>query len=419
MLPEAEPVESEAVPSREEMWEGKERTAPRLPVILAIVIPLLAVVVAAVLWWQRDLQRDREFNTLLEGARAALDSAAGMEDEALVRSQLEDAEERITQALALKPGDPDAENLQLEIRRAVDHVNRVVTLPMLMPLQEISGTGRDLGRVLLSGRNVFVLDRGRDEVLWYELDPELPDVVQQVGEGPVIRKGQQVGQLVVSELGDIAWLTAAGYQDRSGLLVLDQSGGLFLSDATGMWEPLHLPLHLPSEWRYPQSAETYQGNFYVLEPSLNQVFRYVPSGGGYADAPTAYFEDAAMVNLGGVVDMGINSEACGGHIYLLYRNGVLTKYTRGSTEAFEAVVPDQRLQDTPAFFVGPERCHLYVADAGNSRLVELDADGTFLFQYHLAEEEALRSVRSLFVDEAADAFYILTGDTLYRTPIPR
>jgi hypothetical protein len=290
---------------------------------------------------------------------------------------------------------------------------------MLMPLQQFSGSGRDLGRVLLSGRNVFVLDRGKDEVYWYALDPELPDLLEPVGDGPVIRKGQQVGQLAVSELGDIAWLAAAGYQDRNGLLVLDQSGGLFLSDATGMWEPTHFPLYLPDEWRYPQSAQTYEGNFYVLEPSLNQVFRYVPSGGGYADPPTPYFEETALINLGGVVDMAINSEACGGHVYLLFRNGILTKYTRGEPVAFEAVVPDKRLQDTPAFFVGPEGCHLYVADAGNSRLVELDADGTFLFQYRLAEGETLHGVRSLFVDEVADAFYILTGDALYRTPIPR
>jgi len=47
------------------------------------------------------------------------------------------------------------------------------------------------------------------------------------------------------------------------------------------------------------------------------------------------------------------------------------------------------------------------------------SNGTFLFQYRLAEGDALRSVRSLFVDEGDDAFYILTDDTLYRTPIPR
>ncbi|HUW10226.1 MAG TPA: hypothetical protein VM537_10885 [Anaerolineae bacterium] len=415
MLPEPETAE----PKHQRVRERKEKRPARWPVIVAIAMPVLVAAVAGSLWFRQVRERDRQFSSLLEGARAALDATTSMEDEALIRVELDSAEERVEQALVLKPADPDAENIQREIRRALDHVNRVVALPMMMPLQELAGTGRDLGRVLLSGRNIFVLDRGRDEVYWYQLDPELPDAAPPVGDGPVIRKGQQVGPALVSELGDIAWLTASGLQDKSGLLVLDQSGGLFLNDVTGMWEPARLDLELPADWRYPQAADSYQGNFYVLEPSLHQIFRYTPSGEGYAGSPTHYFEEGSIVNLGGVVDMAISSEACGGHVYLLYRNGILTKYTRGVAEPFEAIVPDARMQDTPAFFVGPEMCHLYIADAGNGRLVELDANGTFLFQYRLAEGDALRSVRSLFVDEVGDAFYILTADTLYRTPIPR
>ena len=415
MLPEAEEVQrgtSRPKPRR-------QRRASRWPVILAVVIPVLVAVAAGALWYQQNWERGRQFTSLMDGARAAFEATAASEDEVLIRGQLEDAFARVTQALVLKPADSTAANLQREIRKSLDHVNRVVTLPTLMPLRQFSGTDRDLSRVLLNARSIFVLDRGRDEVYWYQMDPELSDVIQPVGDGPVISKGQQVDQAVVSELADTAWLTAEGAQDRSGLLVLDQSGGLFLNDATGMWEPTHLPMRLPDGWRYPQSTDTYQGNFYVLEPSLNQIYRYTPSGAGYADPPTDYFQGNALVNLGGVVDMVINSEACGGSVFLLFRNGMLTKYLRGSPEALEVVVPDGRLQDTPAFFAGPETCHLYIADAGNSRIVELDANGTFLYQYRLAEGDTLGSVRSLFVDEIGDAYYILTSDALYRTPIPR
>jgi len=415
MLPEPEAVE----PPPQRVRERRDRKPARWPVVVAIAMPVLVAAVAGSLWFRQVRERDLQFDILLEGARAALDATASLEDEILIRGELDAAEERVEQALVLKPADPDAENIQSEIQRALDHVNRVVVLPMMMPLQQLSGTGRDLGRVLLSGRNIFVLDRGKDEVYWYQLDAELPDTVQPVGEGPMLQKGQQVGPVLVSELADIAWLTASGLQDKSGLLLLDQSGGLFLNDITGMWEPIRLDLKLPADWRYPQAADSYQGNFYVLEPSLHQIFRYSPSGEGYAESPTHYFEEGTLVNLGGVVDMAISSEICGGHVYLLYRNGILTKYTRGASESFEATIPDKRMQDTPAFFVGPDMCHLYIADAGNARLVELDADGTFLFQYRLAEGDALRSVRSLFVDEGDDAFYILTDDTLYRTPIPR
>lgn len=415
MLPEAEAVER----WRERPRARAEERRSRWPVIAAVIIPLLVVLAALAVWWQRGWEREKQFESLMQGAQAALDATVGLEDEALARGQLHDAEGRVAEALLLKPGDPAAEGLQQEIQKALDRVNHVVPLPMLMPLQEYSGLGRDLSRVLVHGPSVFVLDLGKDEVYQYRLDPELPDVVEPVGEGVVIRKGQQVGQVAVSELADIAWLTAAGYQDKSGLLVLDQSWRLFLSEASGMWEPTQLPLQPPDEWRYPQSVETYGGNFYVLEPSLNQILRYLPSGGGYGESPGHYFEADALINLGGVVDMAISSEVCGGYVYLLYANGILTKYARGTLEPFEPHGLDKRLGETPAFFAGPEGCHLYVADTGNSRVVELDADGTFLHQFRLAEGETLRYVRSLFVDEVGDAFYILTGDTLYRTPIPQ
>ena len=415
MLPEAEAP----VRRREPPKPRVEERPSRWPVIAAVAIPLLVLLLALAVWWQRGWQREKQFESLMQGAMAARETAAGMEDEALVRERLHDAEERIAEALLLKPGDPEAERLQQEIWEALDRVNHVVLLPMLMPLQEYTGLGRKLSRVLVHGRNIFVLDQGKDEIYQYELDPELPDVAKPVGEGPVIYKGQQVGQVVVSELADMAWLTAEGYQDKSGLLVLDQAGRLFLSDVSGMWEPTQLPLALPEEWQYPQSVETYWGNFYVLEPSQNQIFRYEPSGGGYNEPPSRYFEADTLVNLGGVVDMAISSEPCGGYVYLLYANGMLLKYQRGVPVSFEPHGLDERLRGPTAFFTGPEECHLYVADAGNNRIVELDADGTFLRQFRLAEGETLRYVRSLFVDETEDVLYILTGDALYRAPIPQ
>jgi len=416
MLPE---VEVPAPPERERLTVEVEERPSRWPLITALVIPLLVVIAALAVWWQRGWEQQKRLEELMQGALAAWNAAKLATEETIARGQLHHAEERIVAALELDPDNVEAIKLRQQIQEALDRVNHVVPLPMLMPLQEYSGLGRDLGRVLVHGRSVFVLDRGRDEVYQYELDPELPDLLEPVGEGVVIRKGQQVGQVMVSELADMAWLTAVGQQYRSGLLVLDQSGRLFLSDASSMWTLTHLPLKLPEDWRYPQSVETYWGKFYVLEPSLNQILRYEPSGEGYEESPSHYFEEDALINLGGVVDMAISPEVCGGYVYLLYRNGIVTKYIRGSAVSFEPNVPDERLQDTPAFFVGPEDCHVYVADVGNARIVELDEDGTFLHQYRLAEGEMLRYVRSLFVDDVEDVFYILTGDALYRTPIPR
>ena len=72
-----------------------------------------------------------------------------------------------------------------------------------------------------------------------------------------------------------------------------------------------------------------------------------------------------------------------------------------------------------AFFSSAEDCHLFVADASNSRIVELEPDGTFLFQYRMGQGDMLQHVRSLYVDDTDNQFYLLTNDELYRVPIPR
>ena len=420
MLPEREhEVAVEPLRPRAQPKARPKRRASRWPLALAIAIPLIVAITVGALWWRRSYMTQQQYTNLMEAARVGLQAATGITDEEQARPHIQQAMVRVEEALSLKQGDPAALRLKQEIQAVLDQVNRVVPLPLLMPLYEFSAADRDLARVIVHGDDVFVLDRGTDAVTQLQLDPALRDVAEPVSDQPLVRKGQQVGQGVVSELSDITWLTPGGAQSQTGLLVLDQSGGLYLYDATGLWEPMYLPLRVPAEWRYPQSAQTYAGNFYVLEPSLNQIFRYLPTGNGYSDDATAYFDAGSPVSLGGVVDMAISSEGCGGYVYLLYRNGVLTKYARGVAEPFAAIVPDKQPQDTPAFFSSAENCHVFVVDAGNGRIVEFQPDGVFLFQYRLAEGEALQQVRSLFVDDTDDSFFLLTNDALYRVPIPR
>ena len=59
-----------------------------------------------------------------------------------------------------------------------------------------------------------------------------------------------------------------------------------------------------------------------------------------------------------------------------------------------------------------------MADAGHGRIVEFDKEGKFVRQFRLAEGQALRSVRSFFVDEVNGFLYFLTNDALYKTDLP-
>jgi len=391
----------------------------RWPVVLAIAIPVVVALVALVVWWQRGAERERKYTTEWNEASTAYQTAVGVDDEATARLQLMMGLEHVQEALIIKPDDPDALSLERDISRLLDEINHVVPLPMLMPLHQFAEGEQDYGRILVEGDHVFILDRGQDQVAQLALDPQLHDIAEPAADGPLVQKGQQIGQAVVSELADMIWLEPGTARTKGGVLVLDQSGGLFLNDPDGLWQPLHLTMRLPQGWRYPQSIGTYEGYFYVLEPALNQIYRYAPTTNGYEDAPTTYFPEGSSLSLGGVTDMAISSATCGGNIYLLYRNGIIKRFTRGVEEPFSAEIPDAELQDTPAFYMSQETCHLFVADAGNSRILELDSAGGFLFQYRLADGDALSSARGLFVNHEDGAIYILTPEALYRTPLPR
>ena len=61
---------------------------------------------------------------------------------------------------------------------------------------------------------------------------------------------------------------------------------------------------------------------------------------------------------------------------------------------------------------------LYIADVGNQRILEFDKNGNFQRQLWSRDGEELKDMRSIYLDEAGGAFFILTGDMLYKAPLP-
>jgi hypothetical protein len=61
---------------------------------------------------------------------------------------------------------------------------------------------------------------------------------------------------------------------------------------------------------------------------------------------------------------------------------------------------------------------LYLADAGTGRIIEYTKDGTLVRQFRPREGDILKDARSIYLDEAAGALYILTGNRLYKANLP-
>lgn len=415
ILPGAEPAEQ--VPPRRVAQARRPRPAAeakgnKVMIALAIAIPLIVAIFVGVVYLQWGRARETRFADLLEQAKAKHALALATSDKPTARGFLHEAQEILAEAQTLKSEDPAASGLQEEIQTTLDKVNNVVKLYWIGAPQKYDDPGSNPSRVIVSGIDVYVLDKGTDRVYKYLLN-EVGDGLQDLDVDPVLlRKGDQRGDIVVSDLVDMVWMAVGGGRQTSNLLVLESGGSLLEYDP--IFGLTVLPVGDKDKWLYPQLIGSYFGNFYLLDPQSNQIFKYLPTAdGGYSNPPEPWFQ--INVDLTGVVDLAID-----GYIYLLYADGRILKFMGGELAPFELTELDEPLRGPTAIFTGPdeETQFLYVADAGNRRIVQLSKEGRFIRQFKVAEAGVFDQLKNLHVDEIGSKFYILSGNTLYMANIP-
>ena len=415
ILPGAEP--SEQVPARRVAQARRPRAAAeakgtKVMVTLAIAIPLIVALFVGVVYLQWGKAREARFVELVEQAEAKHALALTASDKPTARGLLHEAQGFLTEAQTLKREDPVVGGLQGEIQASLDEINNVFKLYWIGALQKYDDPGSNPSRVIVSGIDVYVLDRGTDRVYKYLLN-EVGDGLQDIDVDPVLlRKGDQRGDIVVSDLVDMVWMPVGSGRQTSNLLVLESGGSLLEYDP--IFGLAVLPVGDKDQWRYPQLIGSFFGNFYLLDSQSKQIFKYLPTAdGGYSNPPEPWFQ--IEVDLVGVVDMAID-----GYIYLLYADGRILKFMGGEVAPFEQTELDEPLRGPTAIFTSPDEDtkFLYVADAGNGRIVQFSKEGQFIRQFKATEAGVFDQLKSLHVDEIGSKFYILGGNTLYMANIP-
>jgi DNA-binding beta-propeller fold protein YncE len=155
-------------------------------------------------------------------------------------------------------------------------------------------------------------------------------------------------------------------------------------------------------WKNAKALGTFSGNFYVLDPKEG-LLKFVPAGDDYATS--TYFKGDAP-DLTKAVSLAIDSS-----IYILFSDGTISKYTKGTKDSFALNGLAKPFSSPKSIYTSPENENLYVLDPNNSRIAKLDKSGTFISEY---TSDTLKSAKAIAVSEDEKTAYILSNNKIYK-----
>jgi hypothetical protein len=160
-------------------------------------------------------------------------------------------------------------------------------------------------------------------------------------------------------------------------------------------------------------------NFYVVDPSEEQVLVYYPSSDGSGFPADAIERLAVARDLSKVDSLYIDSDI------FLTDDGTIVRFVDGRAEGWEAdPLPDELLREQPKYSLLASASDkrtgvIYAYDKANERVVAIDkAKGTYIEQYRLAgDAPGWKDIRGMYVvlagEDAPATLIWATNDGLY------
>jgi sugar lactone lactonase YvrE len=139
----------------------------------------------------------------------------------------------------------------------------------------------------------------------------------------------------------------------------------------------------------------------------------------YTTPPAYYLNPNLSVDLTGAVDMAID-----GNLYVLFADGKVLKFFDGDLRPFSMAGLPSRMKNPTSIFVSGKQepdapGAVYVADAGNERILQFDKSGNFVRQFRdTTTGNHLQNMRGIYVDDERGRLFVLSGRTLWQTNLP-
>ncbi len=218
------------------------------------------------------------------------------------------------------------------------------------------------------------------------------------------------------------------------VLILDAKNTLWRwrpADASGKGTLARIPVNGSTGWgddvrgigTYVRNAEAGLYNFYVIEPSEEQILAYSPAadGSGFPARPTGRLATTRAVEQ-------MDSLYIDGDIFVV-EAGVIERFVSGRSDGWEVTLPqDTLLREPPEFSLvasgTPRRTgRLYGFDPAHRRILAFDkADGRFIEQYRLADDaRGWTDLRSMYViagvDDEPDVIVWISVDKIHQVTL--
>jgi outer membrane protein assembly factor BamB len=153
--------------------------------------------------------------------------------------------------------------------------------------------------------------------------------------------------------------------------------------------------------------EAYADRLYLLRPgegSQGQIVRFNRSGGSFVDQ--SEWITSRTISMNTAVSLAID-----GDVYVLMRNGSVSRFTNGTEDGWSTAVVDPIIDGATKIWTNSDSNYLYVLEPNTQRLIVFQKDtGAFVVQYR---SEAFQDLTDFIVDEEGYTIYLLAGSKLY------
>ncbi len=376
------------------------------PIVLGLgaMLTILAIVAGALLVPEllQDSERSR-FDQLLNEGRRGLTTATLTTDPSASRQVLTDAAAAVEEALELRPLDPAALSLELEVSAALRQASAIVRPADLTLVQDFServAPPLALASVQIGGETAYVLDESGGRIFAVPLAGGEPEVIFQAGESYRLifqfRGPEAAGPV------SMQWS-----EDRLGvsLTILDANGRLFRYTAAGGVEALELP-----NAQLLGSADAVavaDGAVYVLDVAGGGIWRFpLLNDGGLGPGVLAIGRSDLTTAASLLVDEWL---------FVAGTDGRIRRFDESGELGFPLLDLDRPLLVPASLAVGEISRLIYAVDRGNNRVVVFTPSGELVAQLR---DNQLSGLRGVGVDEAKRRLYYVTADALLTSALP-